>query len=312
MDPQTEFLDVIENLYASVLDESKWTAGIRRLIQHVGGNAAYRMVSDPRTATVTESEPFDIAPEFVRRFDEHYTAKDVRIPAALQQDAGTLLLDYQLLDLSEIKRSEIYNELLVPFDMPYLMGLWLHKSPTKFVSFSIETSARHGPFHGEAVERFARVIPHLMRASQARDLLNRARLYQHHFRQVLDTLPFGLIMLDEQRHIVEVNKLAEELLSEGATFHFRHRALHALNAADDRKLQQVIGNIARNRIFAGATLTLRRITPTLPLTVIALPVVAPELLDTLPRPSAILLLMDPERRIQTTIETVQQALQLSR
>jgi DNA-binding NarL/FixJ family response regulator len=312
VDPQTEFLSVIEDLYASVLDESKWNMAIRGLVRYVGGKGACRMVSDPRTATALETEPFDIDPEFTRRFNEHYTGKDIRIPAALQYDAGIAIADYQMLDVAELKRSEIYNELLVPFDMPYLLALWLRKSATKFVSFSIEASHKQGPFYGESVERLTRLIPHLMRVSQARDALSRARLYQHHFRQVLDALPFGLIMLDERGHIVEASKLADDLLSEGATFNCRQGLLRALNTTDDRKLQQAIGSIARSRAVNGITLTLRRIARALPLSVIVLPVVTPELLHTHPRPTTMLLLMDPERKVQTTLEAVQQALQLSR
>jgi DNA-binding NarL/FixJ family response regulator len=313
MDAQTEFLLVVEGLYSSVMEESKWLEAMRGLIRHVGGNAAYRMVSDPRTAQVIETEPFDVDPEFNRLFEAHYTAKDVRIPAALDQNVGTPLLDYQLLDLSQLRRSEIYNDLLVPFDMPYLMGLWMRKSPTQFVSFSIESSLKHGPFHGESVERLRRVIPHLLRVSQARDLLARARLYQHHFRQMLDTLPFGLIMLDERGHVIEVSRLAEEVLSDGATLHYRQRVLHALNATDDGKLQQAIGAVSRKGIrgAGGSTLTLRRITHALPLTVIVLPAIIPELLATYPRPTAMLLLLDPERKVQSTIEIMQRALMLS-
>ncbi len=162
------FLALIELLYDSVLDEARWPEALRAVMTFCGATGLAYIAADTRAQVITACDSVDVDPEMTRMYLEHYGTRDIRVQPAMQRPAGSVWTNESLVDRRKLLTSEIYNELLLPADVPNMMGTLLTTSASTSAFVAIEGSVSHGPFDDGAQNRFARVVPHLLRASALR------------------------------------------------------------------------------------------------------------------------------------------------
>lgn len=305
-------ISVIERIYASVCDEREWDPALQELSRFAGGVAVFHIVSDSARSSITSSEAVGLPTALVRDFRLHYAHQEIRIAPAAPYGVGVPLLDWQLLSLERIRRSAIYNEFLVPNDIPYLMAVWLKKGRTAAASLSFQRTIKQGPFTHADSQRFSTVIPHLLRAYEVRRLLMTARATQFAHRQVLDGLPFGVILLDESARLIEATRPAEHILRENRLLGYAKGGIHAMNPAQHHLLARAIDKVCRGSCStASATIELRR-TSDETLTIIVMPLPRTGIYVSSEAARCMLLVLDPRSRVQAHVSTVQCSLQLTR
>jgi PAS domain-containing protein len=115
----------------------------------------------------------------------------------------------RMMPLPNWRRTPILNEYLLPVDAPHFMPAWLHKSGTKFVTLSLLGSKKRGPFDTQDVEIFQRILPHVSRALEIRDRLERAKVRTETIAQQLDTVTFGVAVLDTAGKVLDANSVMQ-------------------------------------------------------------------------------------------------------
>jgi hypothetical protein len=134
-----------------------------------GGTGVGHVIADPTEGTITQCATLNIGPGFRGLYLGYYAEKEVRLPPAVRFAVGEVLTESMLLEKRTLERSEVYNDLLRPFDVPHFMFAWLQKTERQAQTIAIEGSLAHGPFDKDAIDRFSLVIPHLVRATRLRD-----------------------------------------------------------------------------------------------------------------------------------------------
>jgi DNA-binding CsgD family transcriptional regulator/PAS domain-containing protein len=291
-----KLLEVIGSMYDSILEDSKWLDALQQVAVFTGGIGAFHIVANPLTAAIVHSESVGVDPEVNKRYLQYYAAKDVRIPPALSLSVGHVVTEEVLLAARDLQRSEIYAELLLPFDIPHIMAAWLRKRATAFEVVVMEGSRRRGPFSAQAQSRFSTVVPHLIRAVKLREMLYSVRQQNRAYRAALESLAFGVIMLDERGHVIEATSAAEQVLRAADGLLSRQRRLHAVFSDDDRRLQRLVHEAVTGRA-AGGSLTLRRSNERGSLAITTIPLGLREHLA-FPQLSALLIVVDPEQTPQ--------------
>ena len=304
-------LNLIERLYHTLGDEKAWAPALQELSAFVGGHAVFHMASNPARNVITAADAVGVSAEMVREFEMHYAEKEIRIAPAIRYGVGVPLFDWQLVPLDEIRRSELYNAFLVPHDVPYLMGAWLKKTPTNCASFSFQRHLRAGPFTHLEADRFLSIAPHLLRVYEARQLLAQARATRFAYRELLDSLPFGIILLDRDGRMLDATTLAEQVLRENTLLGCLDGRVRAIHQSEHLLLEGAIDTICKsNGSTMSATVHLRSRGQRC-LTVFVLPVPRYSLgvLETHAR--CMLLILDSRVKLRARVETVRQALELT-
>ncbi len=245
---------------------------------------------------------------------EYYAAKEVRIPPALAHGVGEVVTEGTLLDRKAYERSEIYQDLLLPHDIPHIMAIWLQRTSRACQALVVEAGRRHGPFQQDAREKFSALVPHLIRVARIREVLASARRERDIRMDILDRLPFGVIFLDTTGAIVAASAFGERMLQEGNGIRVRQSRLNAEFPDDDRLLQDAIFRSARPRgarSTPGATLAVRRRPPTPPLSVAVVPITPSPVLTITPQPAALIIMTDPARAPAARAKVIQTALRLT-
>ena len=215
-DDCAELLNVVGLLYESTLDEAKWLPALESFARFAGGHAAFHIIADPSTGAVSCSEQVGVDPAANELYQRYYAAKEVRIPPALAHGVGQVVTEGRLLDRRTYESSEIYADLLRPYDIPHIMAMWLQRSPQACQAVVIEAGHRHGPFEQDALDKYLAVAPHLIRAARIREALVLARQERYLNWEILNRLPIGVIFLDVTGVVTAASACAERL---GKSFH---------------------------------------------------------------------------------------------
>jgi PAS domain-containing protein len=294
VDDELSLLQVVGSLHDSVIDDDKWLGALQQIADFTGGSGAVHIIASPATAEVLHSQSVGLDPVVNERYLQHYAAKDIRIPPAIPLPVGQVVTEQSLVEPRELERSEIYGDLLSPFDIPHVMAAWLRKEAAGLEVVVIEGSHRHGPFSDQAQQRFKLVVPHLVRAVRLRDMLALARRAKHAYRLALESLPFGVIMLNEHGCILDATRAAERTLRNADGLTAVRGRVHATATNDDSRFQRLIHDAVttgRRARAAGGSIALRSESGSLSVTVIP---VSPQELLVSPQPAALLIVVDPK------------------
>ncbi len=204
--------EILEDLYAGTLDEAAWDRAWVRIVDLVGGSGVVVLAINPANGAVLRHEVHRFDLQVTRDFILHWAEKDIRVPLGVALPAGIINYGEMTLPLREWRKSEIYNDFLIPNDSPHHLTTWSHKAPTKFVALTIQGTARHGQFEENDAARIRPFAPHLQRAIDIRDRLEAANIRAGALAPSMNRLTFGLIVLDELGRVIEANSVAEELL----------------------------------------------------------------------------------------------------
>lgn len=314
MDDEAEFNRLIGLLYDSVIDEAEWSRAVRALADFTGGTAVGEVIANPLTGTIEQCSLMNIAPEFKEPYLGYYAPKEVRLPPALEFGVGVVMTENMLLDPRELQRSEVYNDLLRPFDIPHFMSAWLVKRESRVQTLAIEGSVKHGPFDDAATAKFAAVMPHLVRAVRMREHFVSVRDSQHAYREAMETLPFGIVVLDEKGQKIESTSLADKYLDLDQALIQRQGRFHARDTEDDRDLQEAIRRAiapAPRASVSASTVSIRRFGASA-LKLTTLPIAAMDRFSAAARPSALLVIVDPDNAPKPETTLIQATFGLTR
>ena len=164
MEKSQHLINTIGTLYESILDEARWTDALRSLSNFAGGRGTFYLRANPHTGTIRHSESVDVDPLVNERYLRYYATKEVRLLPSLAIPVGQLAVEDMLIDARVLQHSEIYADLLLPFDIPNILMLWVEKTPGLHSAVVIERSYSQGKFSSTELREFSALVPHLMRA----------------------------------------------------------------------------------------------------------------------------------------------------
>jgi DNA-binding CsgD family transcriptional regulator len=301
---------VIEALYAGTTDPQAWHAAISSITSIVGGDSAAIMGVNPRLQSTFRSEVYNIDRPIIDAYLGQWFDREIRLPPALSLPAGEPFFDQKLLPVRTFRGSEIYNEFLKKIERPWFLCCWLHKSDEKLSSISIHGSTSRGPFDQRDAERLGTLIPHLQRALSIRDRLDDARVRMDALGTAVDQLPFGVIVLDARKRILECNAIACSLMSgDSAISRYADGKLRLSGAAGSQFERWIHGGAPPNDNPDGLLHALGPKGAALSIMAMPLPRDRPSWSSR--DASWMLLVFDPSRNTRANVETLSRDLDIS-
>jgi len=300
---------IIEDLYEGTLDPGAWDRAILGVADAVRASGAMLFAFNPSKQSVLRDENHRVDPQTVRDYARHWTYEDDRLKFFLDVPAGEPVTEVSLA-IPDLKRSPIYNEFLLPVDLPHFMPTWLHKSQEKAVAISLLGSSARGAFEPHDIETIRSLLPHLTRALEIRDRLEAAEVRAANFANLLDTTTFGVIVLNAEMKILETNAVASAILREDPVLQRGKDGVLITGSPGGGRLSKwrLPSSVAQGSADGLMHLPRR---DKLPLSVLVLPVPMLRTSWMAGAPAWVLLLFDPERRLAVDQSLIMRDLGLS-
>src|SRR5262249_34184101 len=145
------------------LNPARWEEFLRLTAQAVEGQSAALMLHDFSNPQSLVSRQWNVDPNATPAYEKHYFFLD-EWRKELTPNSDLLGTSERLVPLEKIKRTEFYNDFLLPNRMPHgLFGI-IGRPKVGLAHLSIFRDSRGGPFGTKDVDVIQLLEPHMQRA----------------------------------------------------------------------------------------------------------------------------------------------------
>jgi DNA-binding CsgD family transcriptional regulator len=302
---------IIDDLYAGTLDEDAWHRGLQGIARLIGGQGPFLLSFNPCTAAVLRDQTYDYDAKELQQFREQWSAKDIRLPAALAVPIGRAMTERTLLPNGEWERCEAYNEFFRAIDAPWLVTAWLHKSPEKVALLSVQATRSRGPFNEHEVACVETIIPHVRRALAIKDRIETDLLRNQSLLHAFERVPFGMMILDESGIVLDASSEALQALQSTTALHRDAGGRYSFGGPAGRELHRLMASAMREGCLRDGQLHLSRGAGRTPLSLLLARLPAPAAAWFSAEPRWLLFVFDPEHGIENAAERIRADLDIS-
>lgn len=235
-----KLLQVVDRIYDAAVSPELWPGILIEISSVVGGCGAYLFSSTRPEQELAWGVVGGLDPEAHGEYDRYYAPLDFRTPPTLRMPVGTLYTNETLCDWDSLTRSQIYHELLTKYDLVHLGGVILARTERQQTQISIQRREKDGPFEERQCRLIQLLAPHLCRAVELQNRLERLGAHHAGLREVVDRLPVGACLFNDRGALLHMNRAAEQILQRGDGLVLRDHELTCASPRGARELRRLI------------------------------------------------------------------------
>lgn len=231
-------------LYEAPATPGGWIAALQGMAGLLNANGGHFFTWNRNEGAVIESCTSGYSEEAQRAYANYYGAIDPRRRFIADNPVGEWLACHHHFDDAYARRSEFYNDFLIPAGARYALCARIFEDQGVESVFGLLRPAGASPFERRDVELIRRLTGHLLRAARLQREIHGLRLRCALGTTTLDSLRIGVVVADRDAGIKFSNAFAEDLL--------RHRiylwARNGTLAAPDASTGAALGTLIRNAV----------------------------------------------------------------
>ncbi|WP_419947837.1 helix-turn-helix transcriptional regulator [Candidatus Palauibacter sp.] len=243
MSGQDAFDRVVGLLHEATLDDARWPEAARQ-IQETARVTGHGLLSAKGTSP-DDAEVFfmrvqirgEHREDILNTYLNDYFPRDEHLPRAAFLPEGEIMSCDDLFPDQAKKTSPVYNELLREGEMQDGLIMRLQARTDSGIWCAMGDSLERGGWSSDQIGTVRRLAPHLSQFVQVRQRLADAGALTASLTELLDDNRYGVIYLDRQGRILEVNDHAADLLERGTALRDEGGFLRARILAQDATLR---------------------------------------------------------------------------
>jgi DNA-binding CsgD family transcriptional regulator len=298
------FDELIPDLYDALLQPQMWPSVLTRLAKAANvGSVNFLIVDDHGVPCMSELSD-GLSEEGHRAYREHYAVLDPRRRLVQAMPTGKFLVCHRHFDEAFVRRSEFYQDFLIPSGVRYLAGVRLDRESGHDALMGFNRHLGESAFEERDLERLQTLLPHLRQVARLHNRMSRLEENASRLSGALDGLASGVVIVDQSLCVRFVNRSAERFLRACDGLLVRDNRLVSLDADTSQKLDRLISQASQcaaggEPFKGGGALAVRRPSGARPFMVLVAPL--PEFSAWRlwrSEPAAVLYITDPEARPQ--------------
>lgn len=218
MTREDELDGLIGTLYEAALEPELWREAIEGLLRMVDAQIGHLYFLERNSGRVTSS--IMLGPGHKREdieqidadYSGYYRTIDPRQAVAARAGVGEWILCHEHWDEAFVRRSEFFNDFLIPSGMRYLLGARVGDMDEHSVFIGMLRAVGHRPFGEDEVRRIKRIEHHLARAARLYFKSEGLRRKLDSGLAALDALDFAALIVDQIGAVHFANSATEGLL----------------------------------------------------------------------------------------------------
>lgn len=308
-------LDLVGQIYEAAVEPEIWPSVLARLASETGSENVVLTLRFPResdTGRFIFARPIDS--EFIKSLQEHYWKLDPWRPYNLERSTGEVGLGRALVPLSELVKTEFYNDWMRP--QKFLDSLNVTLVP-RLLESPLSAFRRPGNDYDDGdLDLLRALTPHFRQAVAIDGRLHQAARETDALGEALDHFSTGVYVLDAKGRVLRSNRAAERIVADADGLSLCRNELAAARPADARALRKLIGCATQtgngNGLGAGGSLALERPSGRRPLMLLISPVrsIGANVIDH--HAAALVFVSDPEQRVEPPLEALRRHWGLTR
>ncbi len=297
------FDKLVESMYDAAGSPELWPEVMSALADYAGAFGAYLFYWKKRENAYWFSAPSRrLRTRANELYGERYWTLDAALPQLCRTPPGEFHLCQDHFDDRYVKRSEFYNDFLMPVaGVRYRAGTRMVDDGNVIAILAVHRSARQGPFEARDVQLLKRIVPHVTRAAELHLRISNFAAREAMLACALDRIPWGAIVVDDRCKVLVINAAAEAIVMAGDGLRLCGGRLTAAQPEETRGLESQVAEAVKTASGAahrpGDFLAVTRASSDCPLTVMVAPI-TPRTATHFgrQRPAALIFVAAPERQ----------------
>lgn len=228
---------LVDSLHSAAIGERSWNVVLEGLADATGSRSMQLCGVDSKTS-VTFNTITNMDPGIDSLFADSLSYNP-RVKAADTAPVLRVMTDADFITADEIKRDRFYQELAIPWDIPWVCLTTLERSRGIFVALAAIRSHHEDHITSEQREIFSALAPHVRAAVRTRLAL------EAHGVSVLtaatESLAIPLFICDRNGIVGNLTQASMSLVTSGRGLELREGRLHARQPDDHKALTDAIG-----------------------------------------------------------------------
>ncbi len=294
MAPKSEHARAVDAIYAAAVEPAQWANALDALRRLCKAESSSYTLQHTTNGTGTRTAiGYDLVHQ--PRYFDGYAARNELFTGLLRQPIGVPHPHQALIDDDDVfRRGYYFNEYCRPNGLHFMAGLIITQRNDITEWVTVNRGPRGEPYDRQQLRALAWLAPHLRRASETSYRLAEAHAARTAWETALDTLRYGVVLLDQRGRVVFANQTARQLDAARDGLALRRACASAPAAAGP--LARAIGLAIegdRDGVRHGPHVALPRRETAYPLSAIVMPLPRESRWQLSAAPVVLLLLVDP-------------------
>jgi DNA-binding CsgD family transcriptional regulator len=234
-------LAVIEAFYDAAMDEERWVSALQPLMELTGSQAATFWVLSPQPRPeLTTFRFLNFDPEGMKYYLQHTAAIDPTNHYLLRHPDVPVVHDGLVISEREKDHHPYYDWHGSFSDTRYRLVGQASPAPSTQAGVALHRTRQVGKYEPGDIERFAFIHRHMAQALSLGFRLGTLGTMQKCTAELLDRSSAAILLLDERKRVVFLNRGAQSLQMEADGVRLSADALTLVNRQDNNRLQQLI------------------------------------------------------------------------
>ena len=250
-------LELVERIYAAVIEPEGWITFLKALSEELGGAAILLSLRIPDVQPPTN-------PYFCVGLDDAYRPAFVKhavegLPwGSLDNDVfrGRFGLASEVVSRDSVPETGLYRDYMQPQGLAPewpICHVISREEGHPLAGMVIFRREGGPPIGDEELGLLDLLVPHLARAYAIHCQLGDVRQERRALSEVVDRLPMGVILLDANGVVVQKNRSADRILALEDGLAICERRPHVDNAREERTLRTLIANAVKASTHSGTS-----------------------------------------------------------
>jgi DNA-binding CsgD family transcriptional regulator len=230
------WLSIVDSFTSAALGEQSWNAALEALADATGSRCMQLVCVDSQTSVVFNTMT-NIDPASEPVYAESLPFNP-RVKAVDESPALKVIVDSDFISANEIRRDRFYQEVAVPWDIPWVCMTTLERNERTFTALAALRSQRDGHITSEQREIFASLAPHVRTAVRAHLALRGQSAAV--LLAASESLSIPLFLCDRTGRVRNLTQAAVALVTGERGLQLKDGQLCAAQAADAKALSEAI------------------------------------------------------------------------
>jgi DNA-binding CsgD family transcriptional regulator len=252
--------ETIGALYEAAAFPEEWSAALEKVARLSRSRFAQLLLWNTRSNSCEYSiigavRGLEPDPANDLAYQNYYGAIDPRRPRSYGENAGKVTTCSQLLDESFVRKSEFYNDFMIPCGSRWTLGVSIPINTAIHATFAMLRAPEMGAYQRSDLEQLGRLLPHLTRAAKLKARLSDLNRPKNAAVSGWDAIAAPMIFVDGVCRLLFANSAAEELLAIGRAIVVRNGKVLAADPTSTALLRERVSLAmpkGRKRGLAGA------------------------------------------------------------
>ena len=301
-----QITDIIGHIYDSACDSHAWKTVLRQVTRMTGSKSALLLEHNQEQKLVTTFSSYGLEKKWLELYASKYGSSD----HLLQMMASAPVGEFRPVEAGRFYQTDTYKEFYKPQEICHFAGVQLVKRGVHSVILGLQRSVSAAEYDSKAFSEVKRLVPHLQKALHIRKLYIKEKIRSEVYEAGINSMQTGIVLFNNLSLITYCNKAAVAIIRKHPAIAERDGKIYSSSSECNKSLSEAIRSASQanmqGKYAEPISLGLKCPDTFGYLPVLVMPVQQSGISKNLSNQSAtaMMILTDPERELQTTPEQI--------